>query len=152
MSKLLEHSFPYTSETESVFSQSVFFLTVFFQSVFFQSKLFQMTQSFSKPYFCKLYYSKLWNFGFVANLAKYFINFQSRICHLSLVKCSFLLALKNGDHFFTPTSPKIGGLHICVVRLPHLGGFSANFEFDTFWAILTKIFIKQNAVSNRARL
>ena len=97
MSKLLEHSFPYTSETESVFSQSVFFLTVFFQSVFFQSKLFQMTQSFSK----------LWNFGFVANLAKYFINFHVGFvtCHWSNVH--FFLLLKTETTFSRQHPPKL---------------------------------------------
>ena len=30
---------------------------------------------------------------------------------------------KNRDHFFKPTSPKNGGIDICVVRLPLLGGY-----------------------------
>ena len=45
---------------------------------------------------------------------------------------------KNEDHFFTQTSPKNGGLHICFVRLSLLGGFYANFEkngfFGQFWS------------------
>ena len=43
---------------------------------------------------------------------------------------------KNGDHFFTQTSPKNGGLHICFVRLSLLGGFWANFEKLIFWTVL----------------
>ena len=35
---------------------------------------------------------------------------------------------KNGDHFFTPTSPQNGGIDICFMRLPLLEEKSAKFE------------------------
>ena len=34
---------------------------------------------------------------------------------------------KDGNHFFTPTSPENGGKDICVVRLPLLGGVLSCF-------------------------
>ena len=35
---------------------------------------------------------------------------------------------KNGDHFFTPTSPQNGEIDICFMRLPLLDELLANFE------------------------
>ena len=35
---------------------------------------------------------------------------------------------KNGDHFFTPTSPQNGDENICFMRLPLLEDKSAKFE------------------------
>ena len=34
---------------------------------------------------------------------------------------------KDGNHFFTPTSPENGGKDICVLRLPLLGGVLSCF-------------------------
>ena len=89
-----------------IFPNCIFPICIF-PTVFFQSKLFQMTQSFSKPYFCKLYYSKLWNFGFVANLAKYFINFHVGFvtCHWSNVH--FFWLLKTETTFSRQHPPKL---------------------------------------------
>ena len=41
---------------------------------------------------------------------------------------------KNGDHFFTPTSPQNGGIDICFMRLPLLGELLANFEKSPFFS------------------
>ena len=41
---------------------------------------------------------------------------------------------KNGDHFFTPTSPQNGGIDICFMRLPLLGELLANFDKSPFFS------------------
>ena len=39
---------------------------------------------------------------------------------------------KNGDHFLSPTIPKIGGIDFCFTRISFSGQFWANFESGVF--------------------